>query len=113
MNTFLPELYIIFSSVNFYYVYSYSVSIETSLFIPMRSPQVSKHSMIITSCYRNPLAVFRAEAAAGQGIWLSSCRSEEQLVDLPPRSPSSPSPGLTTTTAPPFSHHMPSSSKKS
>lgn len=33
MNIFFPELYIILSSVNIYYVYSYNVSIETSLFI--------------------------------------------------------------------------------
>lgn len=34
MNIFLPELYsIILSSINIYYVYSYSVSTEASLFI--------------------------------------------------------------------------------
>lgn len=64
----------------------------------MRSPQVSKQNMIITSCYRSPRAVFRSGAAAVEGTWPYAFCSGDRCWWLPSEVPQLPSPGLRATT---------------
>lgn len=68
-----------------------------SIRIQMRSPQVSKQSMMITSCYRSPRAAFRSGAAAVWKIWPYAFCSGDSCWGLPSGVTQLPSPGFTAT----------------